>query len=42
MCQAGLLRDPLTAGQSLMSHSQGPGESVSDLATEAICGVISR
>ena len=34
MRQAGLFRDPLTAGQSFMSRRQGPGESVSDFATD--------
>ena len=34
MRHAGLLRDPLTAGQSFMSCRQGPGEKVSDFATD--------
>ena len=34
MHHARLLLDPLTAGQSLMSHRQGLGEKVSDFATD--------
>ena len=34
MHHAGLLRDPLTAGQSFMSCRQGPGEKVTDFATD--------
>ena len=34
MHQAGLLRDPLTAGQSFMIRCQGPSESVNDFATD--------
>ena len=34
MRQAGLVRDPLTAGQSFMSRRQGPSESVSDFAAD--------
>ena len=34
MRQAGLLRDPLTASQSFMSHRQASGEKVSDFAVE--------
>ena len=34
MRQAGLLRDPLTAGQSFMTRRQGPSESVNDFATD--------
>ena len=34
MRQAGLLCDPLTAGQSFMTRHQGPSESVNDFATD--------
>ena len=34
MRQAGLLRDPLTAGQSFMTRRQGSSESVNDFAMD--------
>ena len=34
MHQAGLLCDPLTAGQLFMTHRQGPSESVNDFAMD--------
>ena len=34
MHQAGLLRDPLTAGQLFMLRCQGPGKSISDFVTD--------
>ena len=34
MCQAGLLHNPLTAGQSFMARCQGPSESVNDFAMD--------
>ena len=34
MNQAGLLLNPLTAGQSFMTSCQGPSESVNDFATD--------
>ena len=34
MYQAGLLRDPLIAGQSFMLRHQGPGVSISNFATD--------
>ena len=45
MHQAGLLRNPLTAGQSFMTRHQGPSESVNDFANgfeKAICGIVPR